>query len=410
VPINAPIDVLFNMPLDSATVSTSTVTLSRSGTPVPVTVSLSASGSLMRVQPQALLLPTASYSLQINGARGANGVALSLQIVSFVTGPSTTADTQPPHVAIVGPANGVTDIALNAQTHWHFDEPMSEVSLAGVMQGDATQFWSADDRDVHFIHQRPLPANAQVTETLGPTPADYAGNALEGPASTTFTTGNTIDQEAPTILEVTPLANAPVPLNSVIRVRFTEPLDPASVQPGNGVTNFRDTTSLNPLPVDISLEPDGRTVRFIPQQPLVAGRVYVFQAPAVSDLANNIAAFNSAQSFTAGSVTDTQPPTVASTNVPDGQSNVPTNVVLQVTFSETLAPLAADSFQLKQGATVIPTKQTLSADRSSVSITLVRPLAPNAQHTLTISGIQDVSGNTQAAPMIINFTTGAGAQ
>ena len=59
---------------------------------------------------------------------------------------------------------------------------------------------------------------------------DTTGNLMAGTFTSTFTTGSRTDLVAPTITGATPLYNdTGVGLNVVVRLTFSEPVDPLSI-------------------------------------------------------------------------------------------------------------------------------------------------------------------------------------
>lgn len=99
-------------------------------------------------------------------------------------------------------------------------------------------------------------------------------------------------------------------------------------------------------------------------------------------------------------------PTVTET-VPDNNDvNIPRNVVLSATFSETMNPssLAESSFTLKQGSTTVPTVLTYTGKKAT--LTPVEILDGETIYTATIStAVTSERGKTLANPFTWSFTT-----
>lgn len=108
---------------------------------------------------------------------------------------------------------------------------------------------------------------------------------------------------------------------------------------------------------------------------------------------------------------DGQVPTVLSTYPTDGQSNVPTNTAVLITFSEPMQTTApASALQITpQGGSPIGCALTWQAADAQVVCDPTAALAPSKLHTITIAaGLSDKKGNP-LAPSSIAFTTGAGS-
>ena len=408
IPINSVLDVLFNKPLDPASVNSTTVTLRENltGQLVPSTVSLTQDGFVIRVQPQAALVPSRTHTVQLTtGVRDTTGLTMQFaQSQPFATSAVGVADTQPPAVASMSPPTASVGLGINAQVHARFDEPMNLFSLLPSPQSPVSLFWTANNRDLRIVRHEPYGANAEITESVAGA-QDYAGNAVAAPFSTTFTTGDVADVKLPSVLDSTPFnAATNVGGNALLRVLFDDVLDPASV---NSTSVFL-TENLAPLAGTPTLEPDGRTVTLVQTQALQAGRSYTFVRQGVRDLAGNASTSNNA-SFSVGPATDTLGPTVTATGVQDGQTGVFTNAPLTVQFDEAVSSFRLSGVTLRRGGQNVPATLNVSGDHRTLTFKTVQPLAANTTYVLSVTGVEDLSGNALTASRTITFTTGPGA-
>ena len=103
-----------------------------------------------------------------------------------------------------------------------------------------------------------------------------------------------------------------------------------------------------------------------------------------------------------GGSTDTSPPTIVGTLPGTNASAVPTNSMIQVTFSEPVdsASVTNTAFSLSGGFT-----GPITVTGSSAKLVPYPALPPNTTITVTISGVKDLAGNTIAAPYSWSFTT-----
>ena len=109
-----------------------------------------------------------------------------------------------------------------------------------------------------------------------------------------------------------------------------------------------------------------------------------------------------------GGLPDTTAPTVVATSPVSGGQNVPANAMITATFDEAMDPLTITSktFQLKQGAVVIPATVTYANNVAVLDPTM--DLALGTMYTATVAMLaSDVAGNTLAMSHTWSFTTDA---
>src|SRR5207247_1367081 len=123
---------------------------------------------------------------------------------------------------------------------------------------------------------------------------------------------------------------ADFPVNSVVVVRFVEPLMGASVVTGT-VRLFQQATE---IPGSVRLSNDGLSITFSPAAPLAASALHNLEVTGVKDLAGNRMTALFTSSFTTGNVSDTTAPTVLLTSPQSGADAVPVNAPFTVEFSE----------------------------------------------------------------------------
>jgi hypothetical protein len=417
VPVNATLDILMSEPLDPASIDNGSVVLREqpSRNPVPAEVSLRAGDQILRVHAQSLLAPSQQYSLEVQTTiRDSGGQRMaSPASFNFTTGSVAVADTVAPHVVALGPPHGSTGIGVNAQVHARFDESINTLSIGVTTQQPVfgSVFWSDNNRELSFVRHTPYAPNAQVTESVA-SAEDFAGNAVAGPASTTFTTGATPDAVGSNSFQMTPPTGTQnVPVNAVVRLRFTEQVDPVSVNPTS--IAMRDVSLAQSVPLSVQLEPDGRTVTLVPVSAYAPSHGFSITALGIRDLAGNTLAVGPGASSATGEFTtaltpDTVPPSAIALSMPDQATGVPTNSVIQVLFDEPVDVLQLDGVVLTRNGVAVPATLQLSGDQRLITFKLVQPLAPNASYALSVSGVRDLSGNTLAADRSVSFTAETG--
>jgi hypothetical protein len=105
---------------------------------------------------------------------------------------------------------------------------------------------------------------------------------------------------------------------------------------------------------------------------------------------------------TGGTGGDVTPPTVAAVNPTSGTTNVPTNALITVTFSENVdsASVTNTAFALSPGVT-----GTISVSGATAVFTPSPGLPPSTVVSGTISNVRDVTGNVMTTPFSFSFTT-----
>jgi uncharacterized protein (TIGR03437 family) len=243
-----------------------------------------------------------------------------------------------------------------------------------------------------------------ATITTGAT--DQAGNALAGIYVWSFTTGAATSTTPPTVISTVP-ANAAsgVPIGNKLSAAFSEAMDPATIS----TSTF--TLTQGATPVSGAVTYVGTTATFTPLSSLVPSAAYTATiTTGAKDLAGNALASNYVWSFTAGSSTNTTPPTVTSTVPANGTQGVTIGSNITATFSEAMNPstITTATFTLQQGAT--PVSGTVTYSGTTAIFAPLSSLAAGTAYTATITnGAQDLAGNALASNYVWSFATGATA-
>lgn len=222
------------------------------------------------------------------------------------------------------------------------------------------------------------------------------------PAGNTATVSGTIyyDNVLPTVTAVSPANNAiGIPVNSSITATFSEPMKASTIN----TTNFTVKNPSN-VPIAGTVSYAGNTATFTPESNLVVDSAYTATVTTgVQDLAGNGLAANYTWSF---KTVDTVPPIVSSTNPANGETGVPVDKIISITFSENVVKGENfNSITLKEGATVIECTYSING-----SILLIHPnafLENSLSYTVTIpaGAVNDLVGNATRAVTIFSFTT-----
>ena len=190
-----------------------------------------------------------------------------------------------------------------------------------------------------------------------------------------------------------------VPVNQSIRILFSEPADPSTLNSSNIYLTQGTTRVSGSLQIDA----DNSGVTFIPASPLKGFTLYtlVVSAGVKDRVWRNLAQAQSV-SFT---TIDNIPPTVTSISPAGGTIEIATDAVPRVSFSEPLDPASLDNVKLYRNGIVVETRTDLIQGGMVVALTPLASLSANGNYTISISGVRDLVGNTLAAPASSSFAT-----
>jgi hypothetical protein len=92
----------------------------------------------------------------------------------------------------------------------------------------------------------------------------------------------------------------------------------------------------------------------------------------------------------------------------DGLVDFPTNAKVLVEFDESVHATMIREVALTEGGVEVPVQRSLSNGNRRLTLTPLELLAPSVEHTVTVAGVEDLSGNALGAPVVTTFTTGTG--
>ncbi len=215
------------------------------------------------------------------------------------------------------------------------------------------------------------------------------------------------DTVPPVVTQVTPAPGAvDAPANSLVIVRFSEPLAPSSIVTGV-VRLFAGGTE---LPGTVKLSSDGLSVTFTPAQQLAGTTLHTVRVAGVRDLAGNLLATPFESAFTTAVVLDTTPPVMLRSSPAQGQTGVPVNTPIGVEFSERMDPasLVPANWTVRDNITFqnVPGMVQVDADGRTAAFVPQRPLAAGRSHSVFLStAIRDAAGNALGGSRSFSFTT-----
>jgi RHS repeat-associated protein len=418
VPTNVVIDFAFNEALNPTALTQTAVSCSQNNTWLQTGIVALDGGALLQVTPRLPLAPnTTTNCLLGSGIQGVNGLALSdlsSNSVSFTTGSGP--DIVVPTILTTSPPNGLSNVGDNAYVRFVFSKPINPLTVnASTIQlsgGGATVVpdsisFSNNNQSVLLVPHAPLPDATQMTLTISGV-TDVAGNAVAA-QTTQFTTETGPDVVPPVVVTASPLQNEQnVPLNSIVMLRMSQPVDPGTVNSSTlSLVNPSDGQTVSGT---YSVSPDGLTITFVPGAPLAAGSGYYvnFAGNGITDLAGNQLS-SSPLYFTTGTTASTSAPQVMGVSPANGASAVPINAQVVIQFNEPVDAAKLSGVTLSQGSGAVNVSQSLTSGNQRLILVPAVPLSPSTAYTLTIAGVQDLSGNVLSSPVTVSFTSGTGA-
>ena len=404
---NPVIDLEFSEALNPATVSETTVYVRDSGNQlVAGTLTLREGDRTVRFVPAAELGANTYFYVYVTGdVQDLDGTAFGGTSYYFYTG--TTSDATPPTATVVPPA-GATGVGVNALIRVTFSEAVNPLTVTAttvtVTAGGPVPVslgFPSSNAQVTVTPQRPLPDGAVVTVTLAGV-EDGAGNAVAA-QTVTFATGGSADTVRPTVVSSNIASNQPdVPVNAVIDLVLSEPMDAPTVLARQGTFLYDYTEGYRAGTLAVSA--DGRTVTFVPAAPLGVGRQYQINLASAADLAGNMMNAYSLY-FTTSFAPDTTGPTITGMTPDDDVTGVPRNAVLEASFDEPIDPASAAGVALSSNGSTVAVSRSWSDGNRRLRLLPPGLLAQGATFTLSLAGLKDTSGNGIVGPVTSTFTT-----
>ena len=227
---------------------------------------------------------------------------------------------------------------------------------------------------------------------------------------------NGIATLAPAVTAVSPAAGSVgVPVTTtIITAAFNKAMDPASLNKASFTLACPGTAPL--LDGVVSYNPVGNVAVLtlpgsanLPASTICTATV----TSAVKDTFGITLASNFTWLFTTGLAPDTIAPTVTSTNIANGATDVSVNTSVSASFSESLNAVTVNrsSFTLKQG--LVPVAGSVSYAGVTAVFTPDSALTLNTVYTATIqggaqNGVKDLAGNPMVNDYVWSWTTSTG--
>jgi hypothetical protein len=429
IAVGTAVTATFSEAIDPTTVSGSTFFLrDASQQTLPATVTYDGTTRTARLQPNAALTTSATYTATVVGGttdprvKDLAGNALTASVTwSFTTSAST--DTTPPTVTTTSPANGATGVSGTATVSATFSEAMDPSTItastfmltpSGGSPVAANVTYNTANFTATLTPASALAGNTTYTATvvggaIDPRAKDVAGNALAANASWSFTTGDTTP---PTITVTSPVAGAVgVSGTANVSATFSEAMNSATI---NTTTFVLRDAGNNVVSATVSYNATSHVATLNPTPTLTAGATYtatIIGGPSgVTDAAGNSLVANKVWSFTI--LADTTGPTVTKTSPVAGATGISRSTNVTATFSEAMdaTTITTGTFVLRDpGGSLVSATVSYNATSHVATLNPAASLAYGTNYSATVSsgsgGVKDTSGNPMSADVTWTFQT-----
>ncbi|MCP5013229.1 MAG: Ig-like domain-containing protein, partial [Aestuariibacter sp.] len=292
LPSNAIFGLLFNKPVDPLSVDTSSVTVydSTQGGYVSADISLSSNNRVLELSTLAGWGASGYRRVDLKGVADIYGNVLSSHNTYFYMDDAAIEDLIAPTVEDMLPADGASDVGINAQVYMRFSEAINPLTFNPELEDTLLQSvsFNSSNTALTYIPHEPFAASSPI-QLSAPAVTDNAGNALT-PYSVNFTTASGFDLTIPEVESVTPRPWDTVAVNAVVQIGFNEPIWPDSI---NTDTIFiYDMVERSNIAVSYTQSSDYKTVVVVPDTALAVGRQYRLEVDYVRDMAYNSASNN----------------------------------------------------------------------------------------------------------------------
>jgi hypothetical protein len=340
-----------------------------------------------------------------------------------------------PVVVSVSPADGETGVGLNTTVVAEFSQPLDPATVTSAnffvrqisptccptISGTLTVSDGPRGANtvVTFTPSGLLAANAQHEIQIRTGIRSATGNPLLRDVFSRFTTGRTADVTTPEVVAVSPPDGATgVPLNSVVRVEFSEPVRPASIHTATFLVEDGGVPISGRVTLGSGVRGPHTLAIFTPDALLAPNTTFRARVTTgVMDGEGNPLAGEFQSSFTTGVVADNVRPLVVSVNPAAGETEVPVNTEITVVFSEPMDPITLNATTFPVRFLVCPPSSgcffqdvvgaySLSPDGLTATLMPAEPLVPNSSHQVRVTtGARDLAGNPLLPPSGSEFSS-----
>jgi hypothetical protein len=413
VAVNSAIKATFSEAMDASTITTSTFTVDAGGNNISGSVSYS--GTTATFTPSSNLSYSTTYTVMITtGVKDLAGNAMVTDYHSSFTAASAPPDTTPPTVSSTTPVNGATDVTINSNVAATFSEAMDAATITAATftisnnSGNIGGTVSYSGTTAIFTPSANLDFNTMYTATITTGVKDLAGNAMASNYTWSFTTAsspNPIEPPPTEIFSVTSVSpedgDIDIPIDTLVFATFSMFI--------NGSTFTTDTFKLSNGVNEVAgtVTTDGATAIFTPLEDLAFNTAYMARITTGAQAANyGGTTLDNDYTWSFTTIPDTIPPSVISTNPVNGDTNVPIDSIITVTFSEEMdaSTITTDTIEVSTGSSMV--SGTITYSGTIATFTPSTSLLNSTAYTIEIeTDVKDLAGNALASHYHSSFMT-----
>lgn len=407
VPINPVLSASFNEEIDESSINADNVVLYDTSTSpwtiLPTTVTFTNQNKVILVTPDSLLEVGTQYYIAYNSSiLDTDGDLLRSNYATyFSTADDAVDDDTAPQIVAMSPPQDEQGVGIHPRIALRFDEVINPLTLDNTDNDKINLQFGQNNTEIFYNPRLPFAPDSSVSESVSGI-ADIANNPMSE-LTRDFSTEQGFDVTSPTLEDISIVNSSVVPTNTVITLNYSETIDYVSIN-SSGVYLY-DNTARTVYPSTWELSSDGKRLTIIPDEAFEPSTQYYAYAYYLRDLAGN-AAPNTTRVFTTSDAEDLTAPTITSSTVSNNQQGVPVNAKLNVRVSEHINTLQPGQVVLTDAnSEPVPSIISISRERTLITITPRALLDENADYTLNITGISDISGNQLSSDFNVEFTT-----
>ena len=359
VAVNSTITLNFNNALDPATVNANTLPLLitwNGGNQVGA--SYQVTGNQVIITPDSPLpVNEQMWVGAVNGPYDTAGDSLSnggsyTQIMSFTTGTTAIAPSNPFQVTAFAPANNATNVGLRAPVTATFNRSVNPYSINpnpagadfGLFAGDSQAPWcnsysKSQDNTTLSFNCYALPSSTVLTAVLNSGLSDWTGDALT-PFTSQFTTALYDSNTNASVITTRPGNGAGgIGVNQPITIYTNLPINPSTAT--NGIEVAQNNVA---VPGSVAVLDSGYTLEFTPSSPWTPGAlIQWWTVGSVLDSTYNTPLNGDSGYFYVAAGTATLVPAVQVASPPQYSNPVALNSIFDVQFNTPLNPATVTS-------------------------------------------------------------------
>jgi hypothetical protein len=374
----------------------------------------SVSGATITFTPLTPYPGSTVMGMEVNGLLDEAGNSAPDGFKYFTT--ASTADTTPPTVTIT-PANGATNIGLNAQIVLSFSESINASTITSsslaVFSGDTAVSYnftiSADNRTIILTPGGSAwTSGAVITVALSNAIQDLSGNALVN-TSSQFTLTTAASGTVPTVVSMRPgNGSTNVPANTAITLFTSAAMNASTIA---GALNVTDNGVV--VSGSVQLFSNGQAIEFTPSSAFNPGDLIQVFLGSTALGANGAALSSFSGQFTvAGSLATTAQ--VQAMNPFPNATSVPRNTNIQVEYNQALLSSSVSCngnsgsvtlFEVSSSTYLTP-NCTVIGGGQVINIAPTGNLLSGSQYTVNVTSAVTNTSGTPVLASTFSFTAG----